>query len=179
MFHCNRFRSRAGLKTAVAKPFPLLPASYNPSAREDDLHQPGTLLEGKYEILGKIREGGMGTIYQVRHRLLDEIRVVKVMQPHVVGDAEMKRPLPAKKPRPPPGSSTRTSASIYDFALDDDGTAYLVMEYIDGVNLADLLKSQGPPGHSHRPSRSRTRLCSPSATCTARASSTATSRPTT
>ena len=46
--------------------------------------QPGTLLEGKYEILDKIREGGMGSIYRVRHRLLDEIRVVKVMKPGVV-----------------------------------------------------------------------------------------------
>jgi serine/threonine protein kinase len=36
--------------------------------------------EGKYEILEKIREGGMGAIYKVRHRLLDEIRAIKVMR---------------------------------------------------------------------------------------------------
>ena len=36
-------------------------------------------LEGKYEVLEKLHEGGMGAIYKVRHRLLDEIRVIKVM----------------------------------------------------------------------------------------------------
>ena len=35
-------------------------------------------LEAKYEILGTLREGGMGAVYMVRHRLLEEIRVVKV-----------------------------------------------------------------------------------------------------
>jgi len=43
-------------------------------------------LEGKYEILDKIREGGMGTVYKVRHRLLDGVRVVKVMRPHLADD---------------------------------------------------------------------------------------------
>ena len=43
-------------------------------------------LEGKYEILEKIREGGMGAVYKVRHRLLDEVRVVKVMRPHLAKD---------------------------------------------------------------------------------------------
>src|SRR5262249_15467778 len=110
-----------------------------------DLHQPGTLLEGKYEILGKIRDGGMGTIYRVRHRLLDEVRVVKVMQPHVVGDAEMRRRFQEEA-----RTATRLKhphlCVLYDFALDSDGTAYLVMEYIEGVNLADFLKSKGSPG---------------------------------
>src|SRR5262249_26185280 len=38
--------------------------------------------------------------------------------------------------------------SIYDFALDDDGTAYLVMEFIEGANLADLVGSGHPPNLS-------------------------------
>ncbi|HEV3075489.1 MAG TPA: serine/threonine protein kinase, partial [Thermoanaerobaculia bacterium] len=37
-------------------------------------------LEGKYEILEKIKEGGMGAVYKVRHRFLDEIRVIKVIR---------------------------------------------------------------------------------------------------
>ena len=40
-------------------------------------------LEGKYEILDRLKDGGMGTIYKVRHRLLDELRVIKVMRPQV------------------------------------------------------------------------------------------------
>jgi len=36
-------------------------------------------LEGKYELLEKIREGGMGSVYKVRHQLLDEVRVIKVL----------------------------------------------------------------------------------------------------
>ena len=35
-------------------------------------------LDGKYEILQKLKEGGMGAIYKVRHLLLGEIRVIKV-----------------------------------------------------------------------------------------------------
>ena len=54
-----------------------------------------TLLEGKYEILDRLREGGMGTIYRVRHRLLDEVRVIKVMRPHAVADKDLKRLLSA------------------------------------------------------------------------------------
>jgi serine/threonine-protein kinase len=87
----------------------------------------------------------MGTIYRVRHRLLDEIRVIKVMQPHVVGDAEMRRRFQEEA-----RTATRLKhphlCVLYDFALDSDGTAYLVMEYIEGVNLADFLKAKGTPG---------------------------------
>jgi eukaryotic-like serine/threonine-protein kinase len=109
------------------------------------VQQPKLLLEGKYEILGKIRDGGMGTIYKVRHRLLDEIRVIKVLQPHVVGDAEMKRRFTEEAK-----TATRLKhpniCTIHDFAIEEDGTAYLVMEFIDGVNLSELLKSTGCPG---------------------------------
>lgn len=89
----------------------------------------------------------MGSIYRVRHRLLDEIRVVKVLRPQVVEDAEMKsRFLEEAK------TATRLKhpniCAHYDFALDEEGVAYLVMEYIDGANLSDLMRSRGRPGLS-------------------------------
>ena len=103
--------------------------------------QPATLVEGKYEVLSKIREGGMGTIYKVRHRLLDEIRVIKVMRPNVASDEEFRRRFTDEAK-----TATRLKhpniCAIYDFALDADGSASLVMEYIDGVTLSDLLKAQ-------------------------------------
>jgi eukaryotic-like serine/threonine-protein kinase len=108
------------------------------------LQLPGTLIEGKYEILGKIHEGGMGTIYKVRHRLLDEIRVVKVMKPSITADAEMKSRF-ADEAKMATRLKHPNIGTIHDFSLDEDGTAYLVMEYIDGVNLAELLASKGSP----------------------------------
>jgi len=105
----------------------------------------GTLIEGKYEIIAKIKEGGMGTIYKVRHRLLDEIRVVKVMRPQIGADEELKRRFTQEAK-----TATRLKhpniGAILDFALDSDGMAYIVMEYIDGVNLTELLAASGPPG---------------------------------
>ena len=107
--------------------------------------EPGTLIEGKYEILGKIREGGMGSIYKVRHKLLDEIRVIKVVRPEMVADEELKRRFVEEAK-----TATRLKhpniGTIHDFALDEDGTAYLVMEFIEGVSLNELKATQGPPG---------------------------------
>jgi serine/threonine protein kinase len=111
------------------------------------LPQPGTLIEGKYEILGKIREGGMGSIYKVRHKLLDEIRVVKVMRPEMVGDEELRRRF-AEEAKTATRLKHPHIGTIYDFALDEDGTAYLVMEFIEGVNLAELMVSGHPPNLS-------------------------------
>lgn len=105
----------------------------------------GTLIEGKYEILAKIKEGGMGTIYKVRHRLLDEIRVVKVIRPQFGADEELKRRFTQEAK-----TATRLKhpniGAILDFALDSEGIAYIVMEFIDGVNLSELLRASGPPG---------------------------------
>ena len=109
------------------------------------MEQPKLLFEGKYEILAKIREGGMGTIYRVRHRLLDEVRVVKVMRPHVVADEDLKRRF-LEEAKTAIRLKHPNLCAIHDFAADEGGTAYLVMEYIDGANLADLLKARGPLG---------------------------------
>ena len=55
------------------------------------MRQLGKLIEDKYEVLAKLREGGMGAIYQVRHRLLDEIRIVKVMRHSTEGEVELRQ----------------------------------------------------------------------------------------
>ncbi|MEA2695023.1 MAG: hypothetical protein QOJ16_4410 [Acidobacteriota bacterium] len=102
-------------------------------------------IEGKYEILGKIREGGMGAVYKVRHRLLEEVRVVKVVRPLSDGkksDAALRFLHEAKvaiRLRHP------NVAVLHDFAVDDQGTAFIVMEYIDGWSLLEVLQGYGPP----------------------------------
>ncbi|MEM8962772.1 MAG: serine/threonine-protein kinase [Acidobacteriota bacterium] len=101
-------------------------------------------IEGKYEILDKIKEGGMGAIYKVRHRLLDEVRVVKVMRPALSSQDELRERFEreaktAIKLRHP------NIAQLFDLTTDDAGNAFIVMEFIHGLDLRELLRIAGPP----------------------------------
>lgn len=101
-------------------------------------------IEGKYEILEKLREGGMGAIYKVRHRLLDEVRVIKLMRPQFLEDEELKARF-LREARLAIKLRHPNIAQLYDFTVDEDGTAFIVMEFIDGATLQDLLALHGPP----------------------------------
>ena len=102
-------------------------------------------LEGKYEILEKIREGGMGAVYKVRHRLLEEVRVVKVMRPHLAEDEVLQARF-LREAKVAIKLRHRNLAQIYDFTVDESGYAYLVMEFIDGLNLQEVVKVLEKPG---------------------------------
>jgi serine/threonine-protein kinase len=101
-------------------------------------------LEGKYEVLEKLHEGGMGAVYKVRHRLLDEVRVIKVMRPQYEADEGLRARFlreaqMAVKLRHP------HIAQMFDFALDDSGRGFIVMEYVEGISLQQLIERVGPP----------------------------------
>lgn len=101
-------------------------------------------IDGKYEILAKLKEGGMGAIYKVRHRLLDEVRVVKVIRSHMEPSGEtgarfLREARVANRLRHP------NIAALHDFAIAEDGNAFIVMEHIDGLNLLEILHGNGPP----------------------------------
>ncbi len=105
---------------------------------------PGPELEGKYEILRKIREGGMGAVYEVRHRLLDERRVIKVIHPHLVASEELAERF-RREARAASGLRHPNIAHLHDFSVDADGRAYIIMELIEGLGLDEIVRTQGPP----------------------------------
>ena len=101
-------------------------------------------LEGKYEIVAKLKEGGMGAIYKVRHRLLDELRVIKVLRPQHEGDEELRLRL-AREARSAIQLRHPNVVQIFDFSLDDTGAGLIVMEYIHGADLTYLLPEPRRP----------------------------------
>ncbi|MEM8933484.1 MAG: serine/threonine-protein kinase, partial [Acidobacteriota bacterium] len=101
-------------------------------------------LEGKYEIVAKLKEGGMGAIYQVRHRLLDEIRVVKVLRPQHEDDDELRQRF-AREARAAIRLRHPNIIQIFDFSVDDAGTGLIVMEYIHGADLGHLIRTAQLP----------------------------------
>ncbi|HET7711732.1 MAG TPA: serine/threonine-protein kinase, partial [Thermoanaerobaculia bacterium] len=104
------------------------------------------LIDGKYQILDRLGVGGMGEIFKVRHIHLNELRVIKIMRPNVAADDQgMQRFL--QEARTSTMIKHRNLAMLYDFAQLDDGSYYMVWEFIDGTNIQKWMSQNGavPP----------------------------------
>ena len=101
-------------------------------------------IEATYEVLSKMGEGGMGAVYKVRHKFFDEIRVIKVMQAEMEAVDELQERFLGEAKR---GKQLRhpNLAEVIDFSVAADGTSYMVMEYIEGVNLRELMTRNNAP----------------------------------
>ncbi|MFD0517572.1 serine/threonine-protein kinase [Paractinoplanes durhamensis] len=96
---------------------------------------------GDYELLSRLGEGGMGAVYLGRApggRLV----AVKVIRPELAWDTEFRGRFRSEvsRAREVPGFCT---AAVLD-ADPDHATPYLVVEYVDGPSLREVIKEQGP-----------------------------------
>lgn len=96
----------------------------------------------KFEVLSKLGEGGMGCVYKVRHRALDEIVIIKTLQAHLSTNEELKNRFMHEARR---GVRLRHPriAAVHDFSICQDGSGFIVMEYVAGQNLRDLMVVRG------------------------------------
>jgi serine/threonine-protein kinase len=98
---------------------------------------------GQYKLKRLIGAGGMGEVYLAEHMLMKRPCAIKVIRPEKAGDpkvlARFEREVQATAKL-----SHWNSVDIYDYGRTDDGTFYYVMEYLPGMNLSDLVKSDGP-----------------------------------
>ena len=106
-------------------------------------------IEATYEILAKMGEGGMGAVYKVRHKFFDEIRVVKVLHPQLEAAESIKERFLSEARRGKQLAHPNLAA-VLDFSIAADGTPYMVMEYIEGITLREVLaRNGGPLDHSY------------------------------
>ena len=101
------------------------------------------IIAGKYEVLSKLSEGGMGEVFKARHLLLDEVFVLKQVRPQLV-DKEKHEQRFLREARTAIRLKHPNIAGIHDF-FTTEGQAVLVMEFIDGRTLNEILENSGPP----------------------------------
>ncbi len=100
------------------------------------------LLDGKYQIIDRLGVGGMGEIFKVRHIHLNELRVIKIMRPNVASDDQgLQRFL--QEARTSTMIKHKNLAMLYDFAQLEDGSYYMVWEFIDGTNIQKWIAENG------------------------------------
>jgi serine/threonine protein kinase len=92
---------------------------------------------GQYDLIDKVAEGGMGTVYKGRHRLTGEVVAVKVVPPHIASN-----PVYLKRFEQEYNAARALDHPNIVRALDfgrEDGLPYLVMEFVEGESLGQRL----------------------------------------
>ncbi|CAK7021274.1 Stk1 family PASTA domain-containing Ser/Thr kinase [Tissierella sp.] len=105
----------------------------------------GKILGGRYEIIEQIGGGGMALVYKAKCQLLDRFVAIKVLKDEFVNDEEFVRKF-RRESQAAASLSHPNIVNIYDVGVETDGNNqiyYIVMEYIKGKTLKELIKEKG------------------------------------
>jgi serine/threonine-protein kinase len=103
----------------------------------------GTIVRDKYQIVCKVGEGGMGAVYKAVHTRFGEVRALKLISAELAGDANFvqrfeREAFITRKLQHP------NAVRVEDIDKAEDGRPFIVMEFIEGRSLTDVIASQAP-----------------------------------
>lgn len=101
----------------------------------------GYLLGNRYEIIEKVGDGGMATVYKAKCRLLNRLVAVKILKEEFINDVEFSKKF-ATEAQAAASLSHPNIVSIYDVGREGN-INYIVMELIDGITLKQYIKENG------------------------------------
>lgn len=106
----------------------------------------GRIVDERYEVLQLLGEGGMGSVYRVRHRVLGRLLAMKVLRPEYARDMALAERF-VQEARAAAAISHPNVVSITDFGMIGRGQPYFVMELLEGRTLSSLMRERGalPP----------------------------------
>ena len=97
---------------------------------------------GRYEIVQHLARGGMAEVYLARDLLLDRPVAVKILFPEFAADRSFVERF-RREARSAANLNHPNIVSIYDWA-EQEGTYFIVMEYVEGRTLRDVIREDGP-----------------------------------
>jgi len=101
----------------------------------------GRLVDGRYQVRSRIARGGMATVYLATDLRLERRVAIKVMHGHLADDESFKQRF-IQEARSAARLAHPNVVNVFDQGQDAD-SAYLVMEYLPGITLRDLLQEYG------------------------------------
>jgi serine/threonine-protein kinase len=102
----------------------------------------GTLLLGRYRVIKKLGEGGMGTVYLGEHATIGKKFAVKVLSYEYAHKDDLRERF-LQEARAASMISQENVVEITDFGDTPDGSVFFIMEFLQGEDLSDTLKSEG------------------------------------
>lgn len=99
-------------------------------------------LPPQYQIVGKLGEGGMGSVFLGRNQLIDRPVAIKVFTADSVRGETMMRRF-QQEGRAASKLSHPNLAQLYEFGVSEEGLPYMIMEYVEGENLSEYIEKHG------------------------------------
>jgi len=105
-------------------------------------------IDGKYKIVERLGIGGMGEVFKVEHTFLGSTRVVKIIRAQISASSDIHERF-LREARMATKVQHPNVATLHDFSALPDGSHYMVWEFIDGENLAQILRKRGTLAPRH------------------------------
>ena len=104
---------------------------------------------GSYRLVKLLGKGGMGEVWQASHRMLSRDAAIKLIQPDLLNRLSPRQASQIERRFEQEAKTTASLRSphtveLYDFGVTEEGVLYYVMELLDGIDLATLVKTFGP-----------------------------------
>ena len=102
----------------------------------------GDIIAGKFQVERVLGEGGMGYVVAARHLQLGQTVALKFMREEVLSTEYKSRFL--REARNTDRLKSKHVSRVLDVGALEGGSPYMVMEYLEGTDLSDLLQKRGP-----------------------------------
>jgi serine/threonine protein kinase len=103
----------------------------------------GEIVGGKYRVVRLIGTGGMGTVWEGLHAGLGHKVAIKFIKPAYAQHPDARKRFEIEA-RAAARLTTKHAVQVYDFGVTDRGLPYIVMEYLEGRSLSEILMEKGP-----------------------------------
>jgi len=114
-----------------------------PSSLSQKENLTGQLVDGRYQVDYVLGVGSMGVVYGARHAAVGKLVALKALRQHLASDPEAIQRFNAEATAATAIGNAHIVETL-DFGKLPDGAAYLVMEYLEGRSLADLIEGWAP-----------------------------------
>ena len=116
------------------------------AATPSDAALRGSIVGGKYKVVRPIASGGMGTVWEGVHTSLGTRVAIKFIRSEFVEEAESVARFETEA-RTTARLRSRYAVHVYDYGMTAGGMPYLVMEYLEGKSLTEVIEKEGvlPP----------------------------------
>ena len=127
------------VKVVAAQAVPELVSGPTGAAPVDEMT--GQVVAGKFEILSQIGSGGMSIVYKARHLQLAKVVALKILKSSRLQNAKDIQRF-QKEAQAATALNHPNIVGVREFGLDDSSHPYIVMDYVDGSALSDLIKDK-------------------------------------